>query len=164
MVAAAVLICAVLSGSLERGQEFLERGDAAGALYWLQQATREDPRNARAWRDAGIAYRHLGRYQEAVDALKQSLAVSPDAAAYSELSRAYMALGRWDDAAAAEEEALKQTMTVGRNEWYTQLAGTSVEVATTVSDAASHSSQSFAFSVSERARRTARSFKRAFWK
>jgi tetratricopeptide (TPR) repeat protein len=157
MVAAAVLICAALSGSLDRGREFLQRGDAAVALYWLQEATREDPRNAGAWRDAGIAYGHLGRYQEAIDALVQSLTLSPDAGAYSELSRAYMAIGRWDDAAAAEEQALRRTLPAARDGWYTQIAGT-------VSNAASNSSQSVAFSVSERARKMAQAFKRAFWK
>ena len=157
MFAAAVLICAIAAGPLDRGREFLDRGDAAGALYWFEEATVANPLDADAWRSAGVAYQRLGRYSDAEKALKQSLALANVPETYSLLASIYVAMGRWEDAAEAEEASIRLRLTGADPEWY-------IQVATNISDAASRSSQSFAAGVTAKARATARGFKRAFGK
>jgi tetratricopeptide (TPR) repeat protein len=166
MLAAAVLVCMVLAGPLERGREFLERGDLSGALYWFEEATRQSPGDAAAWRYAGFAYERLGRPGDAVHAFERSLKLASDADTWSALSRTYMALGRWDDAATAEERAVRLSIIRPQRqpEWYNRIADTSTEAALNVSDTANRSSQSFAANVTVGAKATARGFRRAFWK
>jgi tetratricopeptide (TPR) repeat protein len=163
MFAAAVLICAIAIGSLDKGRDFLDRGDATAALYWFETATVENPLDAAAWRYAGIAYERLGRYSDAEKSLKQSAALLPDRETYSLLSSTYMAMGRWDEAAEAEEAAVRLRLTA-EPEWYSRVADGSVLVATNISDTASRSSQSLAAEVTSKAKATARGIKRAFWK
>lgn len=162
MFAAAVLICAITTGSLDRGREFLEGGDAAGALYWFESATVENPLDAEAWRSAGIAYQRLGRYSDAEKALRKSLSLESAPETYSQLSSVYLTMGRWEDAAAAEEAAIRLRLPVAEPEWYARVADSSVVVANNISDTASRSSQSFAAGVTAKAKATARGFKRAF--
>ena len=164
MFAAAVLICAIAIGPLDRGLEFLDRGDPAAALYWFEEATVANPLDATAWRYAGVVYQRLGRYSEAEKALKQSLALAPHRETYTLLSSTYMTMGRWDDAADAEDAAVRLTRARPEAEWYMRVADSSMDVATDISETASRSSQSFAAGVTSKAKATARGIKRAFWK
>jgi tetratricopeptide (TPR) repeat protein len=166
MLAAAVLVCAVLASPVERGREFLARGDTAAALYWFEEAVRKTPSDAVAWRYAGFTYERFGRSQEAIRALERSVALSPDADTWSALSRVYMATGSWDKAAAAEERAVWMSIPPARRqlEWYNRVAATSTETALNVSETATRSSQGLAANVTDGAKATARGFRRAFWK
>ena len=164
MFAAAVLICAIVTGPVDRGREFLLRGDATGALYWFEEATATIPGDATAWRYAGIAYERLGRYSDAERALKQSLALANVPETYSLLSGIYTATGRWEEAAAAQDTAIELTLQALEPEWYTRVADSSVLVATNISDTAFRKSQGFAAEVTSKAKATARGIKRALWK
>jgi tetratricopeptide (TPR) repeat protein len=162
MFAAAVLICAITAGPLDRGREFLNRGDLAGALYWFESAAVQNPLDPAAWRSAGFAYERLGRYPDAEKALKKSLSLESAPETYSLLSSVYMSMGRWEDAVSAEEAAIRLRLPAGEPEWYVRVADSSVVVAHNISDTASRSSQSFAAGVTAKAKATARGFKRAF--
>jgi tetratricopeptide (TPR) repeat protein len=82
--------------------------DWSGLLEHSKRWTRAEPGESLAWYALGIAYRKLGRYQEAVDAYKEALRLKPDdAAAWYSLGNAYWDQGRYQEAIQAYKEALR---------------------------------------------------------
>ena len=82
--------------------------DWSGLLEHSKRWTRAEPGESLAWYALGIAYRKLGRYQEAVDAYKEALRLKPDdAEAWNSLGNAYSDQGRYQEAVDAYKEALR---------------------------------------------------------
>jgi protein O-mannosyl-transferase len=64
--------------------------------------------NYLAYNNRGVTYGKLGRFEEAVDDLRQAVRVKPDyAAAYTQLGIAYGKLGRWQEAIDADRQAIR---------------------------------------------------------
>jgi tetratricopeptide (TPR) repeat protein len=74
-------------------------------LQAAQQSTALDPANGAAWYNLGVALDHLEREAEAVPAYQRSLELEPRAGAYNGLGDVYTALGRYDEAQAAYQNA-----------------------------------------------------------
>jgi tetratricopeptide (TPR) repeat protein len=65
------------------------------------------PDNVRGMFNLGAAYVGMGRYEEAIALLEQSLAIRPEALAYTNLGNANFYLRRYERAAAAYEQATR---------------------------------------------------------
>jgi tetratricopeptide (TPR) repeat protein len=65
------------------------------------------PDNVRGMFNLGAAYVGMGRYEEAITLLEQSLAIRPEALAYTNLGNANFYLRRYERAAAAYEQATR---------------------------------------------------------
>lgn len=63
----------------EQGYALLAKEQAEGALPLFGQAIEADDRNVRAYQGKGIALNKLGRHEEAEDAYKKALDISPGA-------------------------------------------------------------------------------------
>jgi Flp pilus assembly protein TadD/predicted Zn-dependent protease with MMP-like domain len=63
---------------LDRAGEFLDRGDADGALACAEEAARQAPRSVEAHHDRAVALMRLSRFDEARDSLSLALALSPN--------------------------------------------------------------------------------------
>ncbi len=86
----------------------LESGDAAGAVGILEDVTREDPQDWRAFAHLGVAYARCHRYETAIGALKHACELNPAAAnLYYNLGQAYEATGVPEEAAYSYEQALQ---------------------------------------------------------
>lgn len=97
------------------GAQALTAGKPAEALPLLEAAVREQPRIGRTWANLGIAYQQLTRYDQAVEAYKRAISLSPGlrpnlapSAASIRQHQAFDALGQGDytRAAALAQEAL----------------------------------------------------------
>ena len=74
----------------------------------LLSARREAGKGAAPLINASLAAYRTGRFQQAIDLAKQALAADPHAAeAWNNVGAGYGALGQWDQAVAAEQEALR---------------------------------------------------------
>ena len=60
------------------GQSFIEDGNPAQAVRWLNKAVKSDPGSADAWYDLGLAYRKSGQNERAAGAYYRSLDIEPD--------------------------------------------------------------------------------------
>lgn len=86
----------------------LESGDAAGAVGILEDVTRYEPQNWRAFAHLGVAYARCHRYETAIGALKHACELNPAAAnLFYNLGQAYEAAGVPEEAAYAYEQALQ---------------------------------------------------------
>ena len=73
-----------------------------------QLRIRGNPDDAEAHYDLAVASRHLGSYQEAVEACKEAIRLRPDfAEAYCNLGVVYAKLGDYQEALGALEEAIR---------------------------------------------------------
>jgi len=80
----------------------------SAALTYFQKAKEKNPDNAYTWVVVGCCYGSLGRYQEAIDALKQAIKIKPDCAkAHWCLGLAYGNLDRWQDAIESYKQAIR---------------------------------------------------------
>jgi tetratricopeptide (TPR) repeat protein len=81
--------------------------DWQGLLYWCLKWTKSEPKDANAWFCLGMAYDELKRYDDAVDAYRQSLRLDPEHGnfVWFFLGGAYEALKRYDDAIEAFRQA-----------------------------------------------------------
>ena len=83
------------------------------ALYYLhalsayEQALQENSADADATRGKGNALVGLGRYDEALAAFEQAVALAPQAATYTSMGNVLAALWRYDEAVAAYQQALR---------------------------------------------------------
>ncbi|MGA2071311.1 MAG: tetratricopeptide repeat protein, partial [Sedimentisphaerales bacterium] len=72
--------------------------------YMLSKAPNASPPRY----NLGVAYGELGRYQEAIEALKQAIRIKPDLAeAHYNLGNAYNSLGRYQDAIESYKQAIR---------------------------------------------------------
>ncbi len=65
------------------------------------------PEGYGAYVNLGATYTNMGRYAEAIEPLKKSIAIRPSYAAYVNLGTTYFGLNEFADAAKAYEEAIK---------------------------------------------------------
>jgi tetratricopeptide (TPR) repeat protein len=77
---------AVVSDLLDRAGDLFDRDDFGGALACAEEAARAAPRSVEAHHDRAAALLHLGRLDEARDALALALALDPDDAETLEAS------------------------------------------------------------------------------
>ena len=77
-----------------KGLSFLWVGDYEKALPCFEKAAKENPGDADAYVLIGYCDGNLGRYQEAIEAYKQTIRIKPDfALAHKKLGMAYLANG-----------------------------------------------------------------------
>ena len=77
-------------------------GDVDGAVRAYLDAIALDAEYADAWQGLALAYSSLGRHQEAIDAAKRLVELTPeDVLAHTTLSRMYQAAGMIAEAEAA---------------------------------------------------------------
>ena len=92
----------------DRARALSAAEDWAGLLEHSKRWTKAQPKEPMAWGTLGVAYCVLGRYQEAVKALKEALRLKPDyAEAWANLGIAYSKLGRYQEEVNAYKEALR---------------------------------------------------------
>src|SRR5262245_1004560 len=83
--AAPVLLCLLLQSSqppapeptLAAGIARMQANDAAGAARILEEVTKREPANGRAWRNLGLAYQTLKDLDKSVAAYQHALDVEP---------------------------------------------------------------------------------------
>ena len=74
--------------TVERGKAFLEKGDTTSAIQQFQAALQQNPSNAEAYYQLGLAYEGLGDATQAVNAFKNATKLAPKRAEIT------LALGR----------------------------------------------------------------------
>ena len=93
---------------LKRSIALEKREDWQGLLDWCRKWTKNEPKNADAWNNLGIAYGRLKRYDDAIEAFRQALRISSEnTAAWYNLGVAYSNLKRYDDAIEVLRQALR---------------------------------------------------------
>jgi tetratricopeptide (TPR) repeat protein len=91
-----------------RGNELILRKDWLGLADWGKKWAESSPESQFAWNCLGMAYIHLKRYSDAIDAYRQGLRINPDnAVAWYNLGVAYGNLKRYKDAIDANRQALR---------------------------------------------------------
>jgi Flp pilus assembly protein TadD len=85
----------------------LGRFEKAAAQF--REVRRLTPDNARGLSNLGGAYMQMERWDEAIEALKASLAITPSSSGYANLGTVYYFKGRLPDAAAAYQRAVELT-------------------------------------------------------
>src|SRR5678816_1629629 len=95
-----------MSATREHGIAALQRGEAAGAVPYLEQACRTDAADYRACFHLGIAYGTCRRFPEAAQALTRAVQLEPASAqARYQLGLALAHAGRPADAELALSQA-----------------------------------------------------------
>ena len=131
LVALFVVISPVVSwsGELEDAQKKVRQNpNDADAHYNLgvaynnlgqhKEAIRIKPDDAKAHNNLGVAYNNLGQYQEAIASYKEAIRIKPDnATAHNNLGWVYKNMDRNDEAIASYKEALRinPDLTIARN-------------------------------------------------
>src|SRR5262244_1031788 len=105
-----VLVVACLAGAQEQkpasgeltaadGFSRLQAKDNAGAAKILEEVTKREPQNERAWRYLGVAYENLKDWDRAIQSYQHALQVSPESpAALFNLGEVYAQKGDKDQA------------------------------------------------------------------
>lgn len=91
---AALITPGALADALSEGRALYKAGDYPAAVARLEQATREDPRNAKAWWQLNFAYNKLSRYADALRAAEQADRVDPKHGFASEPGKYAEVVGR----------------------------------------------------------------------
>ena len=89
------------------GQFYYRTGRFADAVESFTRVAELRPDSAWAFQRLGIAFMALGDTSRATDTLEHAIAISPDAASYSNLGTIYYAGGRFEEAADAYREAIR---------------------------------------------------------
>lgn len=85
-----------------------ENKDWEGLLECGLNWVKSEPKSADAWFALGLAYDSLGRFDNAVESLRNSLLINPEfTEAWYILGDAYLGLKRYDDAISASSQALR---------------------------------------------------------
>lgn len=93
---------------LEAGLAAFRSGDMETAISELEEATRLDRTNARAFNYLGAAYGAVGKYNQAVGAFKVAEQLTPrDAKIHFNIAQAYEAAGNPAEAAYEYDKALQ---------------------------------------------------------
>lgn len=77
MAALLIIGSAAIADSLDDGRELYKAGKYAEAVTKLQQAAKEDPKNAKVYWQLNFAYNKLGKFKEALGAVQQAHALDP---------------------------------------------------------------------------------------
>ena len=97
----------MMTETLSAGVQALKRGDALGALPYLERACRDRPDDFRAHVALGVAYGECGRLDDAVRRMRHAVHLQPGAAqVHYNLGLALERAGRAREAAASIERAL----------------------------------------------------------
>jgi Tfp pilus assembly protein PilF len=81
--------------------------DYKGAISYLKNSIKKNPRNAEALFRVGCCYDRLGRYYDAMKSFKRVLLIKPDdVRAYNNLGLAYDGLERYNEAIEAYKQAI----------------------------------------------------------
>lgn len=84
-----------------------EAKDWHGMFDWCQRWTKSNPENADAWYHLGVACYSLGRYNEAINAYREVIGISPKfARAWRDLGTTHGKLKRIDDAIFANHKVI----------------------------------------------------------
>lgn len=98
-----------VGGLLFKGRVQMAREQSADAAVTFEEITKKDKLNLMAWRLLGLCKLRAGQAQQAVDALRQGVAIRPDDAASNiALIQALSQVGRADDALAAARKVETQ--------------------------------------------------------
>jgi cytochrome c-type biogenesis protein CcmH/NrfG len=93
---------------LKRAIALETKEDWQGLLDLSLKWTQNEPNNASAWFNLGIAYKHLDRYDDAFEAFRQSVRIEGNAFfAWLGLGAAYNDLHRYNDAIGAYRQAIR---------------------------------------------------------
>jgi tetratricopeptide (TPR) repeat protein len=89
-------------------QQLWKVNNFATALVYFQKATAKNPQHTDAWFQVGRCYLVLDRWQEAIEAFKETIRIKPDCVgAYMNLGIAYFRLGRYEEAIEAYKQAIR---------------------------------------------------------
>jgi serine/threonine protein kinase/Flp pilus assembly protein TadD len=83
------------------------RSDYDKAIQMFQKVTQLAPEGYVGYLNLGGTYNDVGRFQEAIEPLKKSVALRPSYGGYTNLGTSYIGLHRMNEAAAAYQEAVK---------------------------------------------------------
>jgi TolA-binding protein len=89
------------------GYIFFEKERYEEAIPFFKKSILKNPNDSVTYRARGVAYSKLGRYYEAIEALKQSIRIAPSSDAYVNLGTTYSKLGRYNEAIKAYEYAIR---------------------------------------------------------
>lgn len=90
----------------DRAVDHVADGDVEAAVRMYLDAIALDAHYADAWQGLALAYSSLGRHQEAIDAAKRLIELTPDdVLAHTTLSRMFQAAGMIAEAEAAGGQA-----------------------------------------------------------
>ena len=88
------------------GAFYYQRAQYQDAAKMFEQVTLLAPDNVRGLFNLGTTYVSQGRYTDAISVLKRSIAIRPEASAYTDLGNAYFYLREFEQATAAYERAV----------------------------------------------------------
>jgi tetratricopeptide (TPR) repeat protein len=92
---------------LKQGRSYEQAGDWSAARKEYDRAVRQDPKNARAWMGLGNTERALRRTKPAWKSFGKARELAPgDAEMLNDLAKAFLDLGRLQDAASAADQAV----------------------------------------------------------
>ncbi|MAA79244.1 MAG: hypothetical protein CL916_08280, partial [Deltaproteobacteria bacterium] len=80
----------------ELGTAYLVEGNAAQAIRTLIEATKLNPRNAKAWEKLGLSYASQGAYDKAEDAFLKSLKLEQRAETHNNFGLMLLAIKRYE--------------------------------------------------------------------
>ena len=89
----------------ELGTAYLVEGNASQAIRTLVEATKLNPRNAKAWEKLGLSYASQGAYDKAEDAFLKSLKLEKRAETHNNFGLMLLAIKRYEEAIPHFEEA-----------------------------------------------------------
>jgi serine/threonine-protein kinase len=89
------------------GHFYYSQGRYPEAVHQFTQVVALAPDSFRGYSNLGGTLVLTGQYDEAISALRRSVEIRPDAAGFSNLGTAYFNRGRFEDAAATFEQAVK---------------------------------------------------------
>jgi tetratricopeptide (TPR) repeat protein len=91
-----------------RGTVLAALGKRAKSRQAFKEALRLEPDNATTWYMQGAALVSVGRWEEATVSFGRAIAIAPDDSTYLSRGEAYRMLGRYDEAIADFDEALRR--------------------------------------------------------
>ncbi|TWI60868.1 tetratricopeptide repeat protein, partial [Desulfobotulus alkaliphilus] len=91
---------------LLRAIDLLNHGQADAALTLSHQLNRKHPSDARVWQLIGLCKLKLHEYTAAIDYLKRAASKISNGELFLGLAKAYVGLGRWEDAVQASQQAI----------------------------------------------------------
>src|ERR1035437_4190804 len=89
------------------GGFFYRRSDYEKAIQMFQKVTQLAPEGYVGYLNLGGTYNDVGRFLEAIEPLKKSVALRPSYGGYTNLGTSYLGLHRMNEAAASYQEAVK---------------------------------------------------------
>ncbi|MDO8682558.1 MAG: tetratricopeptide repeat protein [Armatimonadota bacterium] len=102
-------------GHIEKGLAAFKASDLQTAITELEEATRKDPTNYRAFNFLGAAYAGKGKYNAAIGAFKSAEQINPNVASiHFNLGQAYEAAGVPTEAEYEYDYALRLDPTYSR--------------------------------------------------